>query len=310
VFDVITLGELLIDLVATAPTPSLYDAPAFAPKPGGAPANVAVGVQRLGKNAAFIGKVGNDDFGQGLRRLLEREGVSTRFLLTDAAASTTLALVALTSEGEPRFTFAVGAHAHLAPADLDIDALVAARVLHVGSVSLAHEPIRAATFAALETAHRAGVICTYDVNWRPALWPDQNAGLALARQPLQQVDICKMNLAELRLLTGCEDAREGIAALETSAALVVVTLGARGCVFRLRQDRGELAAPPAAAVVDSIGAGDAFMAALLAFLPAHPARLAMDETSALLERACRAAAWSVSKPGAIPSLPYLHELGG
>ncbi len=307
-FEVITLGEFLIDLVATAPTPSLYDAPAFVPKPGGAPANVAVGVQRLGKRSAFIGKVGGDDFGRGLRRLLKAEGVSTQFLLTDAAAPTTLALVALSPDGEPRFTFAVGAHARLEPSDLDPAALAGTRVLHVGSVSLAHEPIRSATLAALATARSAGVICTYDVNWRPALWPDLAAGLALARQPLHQVDICKMNLAELRLLTGCEDAREGLAALETSAALAVVTLGAQGCLFRLGQSISAVAAPLVASVVDSIGAGDAFMAALLAFLPKHPAQLAPEEISALLARACRAAAWSVTKPGAIPSLPFLHEL--
>lgn len=307
-FDVITLGEFLIDLVATAPTPSLYDAPAFSPKPGGAPANVAVGVQRLGKKAAFIGKVGSDDFGQGLRRLLEREGVDTRWLLTDPASFTTLALVALTSEGEPHFTFAVGAHAQLQPSELDTDALEATRILHSGSVSLAHEPIRSTTLAALHAVRTAGVLCSYDVNWRAALWPDQQAGLELVRQPLDQVDICKMNLAELRLLTGCADEREGIAALETTAALVVVTRGPRGCIFRLRQDIYEIAAPQVATVVDSIGAGDAFMAALLAFLPAHPRNLSPEDAHVLLARACQAAALSVTRPGAIPSLPFAHEI--
>jgi fructokinase len=308
VFDVMTLGELLIDLVATAPAVSLYNAPAFSPKPGGAPANVAVGVQRLGKRAAFLGKVGGDDFGYGLRRLLEQEGVDTRFLLTELESFTTLALVALTSEGEPHFTFAVGAHAQLRPSDLDTAALAQTRILHMGSVSLAHEPIRSTTLAALEAARAAGVMCSYDINWRPALWPDQQAGLALIRQPLSHIDICKMNLAELRLLTGYEDVREGIAALETTATLVVVTLGAQGCVFRLGQNLYDIAAPHVANVVDSIGAGDAFMAALLAYLPAHLANLTPEAANALLTRACQAAALSVTRSGAIPSLPFAHEI--
>ncbi|HEY7123632.1 MAG TPA: carbohydrate kinase [Ktedonobacterales bacterium] len=307
-FDVLTLGECLIDLVATAPTDSLYHAEAFTPKPGGAPANVAVGVQRLGKKAAFIGKVGSDDFGRGLRQLLEQEGVATQYLLTEPASFTTLALVALTSEGEPHFTFAVGAHAELRPSDLDSTAFANTRVLHIGSVSLAHEPMRSTTLAALKLARNAGAICSYDVNWRPALWPDAKAGLALAREPLGQVDICKMNLAELRLLTGQEDAREGLAALETAAPLVVVTRGPQGCLFRLRQHISEVAAPQVATVVDSIGAGDAFMAALLAFLPAHPNKLSPEETSVLLRLACQAAALSVTRRGAIPSLPYAHEI--
>lgn len=307
-FDVLTLGEFLIDLVATAPSASLYHAEAFMPKPGGAPANVAVGVQRLGKKAAFIGKVGKDDFGQGLRQLLEQEGVATEFLLTEPASFTTLALVALTSDGEPRFTFAVGAHAQLRPADLDAAAFASARILHIGSVSLAHEPVRSATLAALTLARTAGAICSYDVNWRPALWPAAAAGLALARVPLAQVDICKMNVAELRLLTGQGDARAGLAALETAAPLVVVTLGPEGCLFRLNGHISQVAAPQVASVVDSIGAGDAFMAALLAFLPAHPADLSLEDARLLLARACQSAALSVTRRGAIPSLPYAHEI--
>jgi fructokinase len=141
---------------------------------------------------------------------LEQEGVDTRLLLTDPVTCTTLALVALTAEGDPHFTFEVSAYAQLRLADLDATVLTATRVLEVGSVSLAHEPIRSTTLAAVDTAHSVGVICAYDVNWRPALWPDPEAGLGLVRQPLDQGDICKMNLAELRLLTGCADLREGI----------------------------------------------------------------------------------------------------
>ncbi len=301
--DVVAVGEILIDLIATARDVTLFDAPAFTPLPGGAPANVAVGVQRLGRSAAFIGKVGRDEFGQGLRALLAREGVETRGLLDDAQHLTTLATVALSATGEPHFAFFVGAHARLTVADLDRALLGAARIVHGGSVALAHEPARSATLAAWAIGRAAGAICTYDVNWRPALWPDGPAGLDQARLPLAFADVVKLNAAELTLLTGIGDPSAALAALVTPAALVVVTLGAHGCLYRYQDVLATLPAPPVAAVVDSTGAGDAFMAALLADLTDHPARLGPDAVAALLRRACRAGALSVSQRGAIPALP-------
>lgn len=307
-FAVVTIGEILIDLVATTRASSLFDVPSFAPTPGGAPANVAVGVQRLGQRAAFIGKVGRDDFGQGLRNLLTAEGVATTNLIDDPDHCTTLALVALDDAGDPHFTFAAGAHTTLRIAEIDPIMLRQARIVHAGSVALAHEPVRATTLAALAIARDAGAICSYDVNWRPALWSDPAAGLAQAQVPLAMVDICKMNAVELQLLTGITDLMTGIAHLATSAALVVVTLGAAGCLFRHQGNIHHIAAPPASQIVDAIGAGDAFMAALLAGLPAHPATLAREDVARILARACRAGALSVAQRGGIPSLPYAHEL--
>src|SRR5579884_1070577 len=214
-FDVVTLGEILIDLIATQRNVSLYDTPAFEPFPGGAPANVAVGVARLGKRAAFVGKVGGDDFGVGLRRLLEAEGVATHGLVTDPQALTTLALVALHENGDPHFAFHVGAHATLTGDEIDQGVLRQARIFHIGSVSLAHEPICTTTLAAFQSARDAGSTCSYDVNWRPLLWPDQATGIALARRPLAIADIVKLNATELRLLTGSDDPQDGIERLET-----------------------------------------------------------------------------------------------
>lgn len=307
-YTVVSIGEILIDFVATTRAMSLASAAAFVPAPGGAPANVAVGVQRLGQPAAFIGKVGIDEFGQSLRALLVAEGVATTNLIDDPDHCTTLAFVALDATGDPHFTFAAGAHTTLRLAEIDQTMVRDARIVHAGSVALAHEPVRTTTHAVLTQARVAGAICSYDVNWRPALWVDPIAGLALAREPLAMVDICKMNGAELRLLTGERDPAAGLQALATTATLVVVTLGAQGCLFRHRDAIHAVAAPPAGQIVDTIGAGDAFMAALLASLPAHPATLTSAEIATILARACRAGAISVTRHGGIPSLPFAEEL--
>ncbi|MBA3825882.1 MAG: carbohydrate kinase [Ktedonobacterales bacterium] len=306
--DVVAVGEVLIDLIATERNVTLFAAPAFVPFPGGAPANVAVGVARLGHSAAFIGKVGRDEFGQGLRGLLAREGVLTQGLLDDADQLTTLAAVSVATNGDPHFAFFAGAHANLRAEDLDHDLLANARIVHGGSVMLAREPGRAATLAAWEIGRTAGAMCAYDVNWRPALWPNAAAGVAIVRAPLAFADIVKMNAAEVQLLTGIAEPRAGLAALATPAALVVVTLGGAGCLYRLGNEITAVAAPPVAEVVDATGAGDAFMAALLAGLPDHPARLGTDAITAAVGRACRAGAIAVTRRGAIPALPTATEL--
>lgn len=308
--DVVTLGEILIDLVATQKNVSLFAAPAFEPKAGGAPANVAVGVQRLGKTAAFIGKVGRDEFGQGLRATLAKEGVETRDLLDDARLPTTLAFVSLAEEGETHFAFYPGAHTNLTLDDLDLDLIRSARIFHCGSVSLAHEPVRGATLAALRTARDARVICSYDVNWRPALWEDAVAGLARVRQPLALADIVKLNAGELRLLTGEADVERALLGLATPAALVVVTLGGEGCTYRFGGKLYRQASAPVGEAVDATGAGDAFVAALLATLPSHPRDLDAAALDHMSRRACRAGAITVTRRGAIPALPTAAELAG
>ena len=307
-FDVVAVGEILIDMISTGKDVSLFDAPSYVPLPGGAPANVAIGVKRLGKSSAFIGKVGRDGFGIGLRKLLQAEGVDVRGLFDDREHYTTLAFVVLSSMGVPDFDFFVGAHAYLQISDLNTTLLREARIVHGGSVMFTQEPARSATFEAWNIAHEAGAICSYDVNWRPRLWPDVAEGVRIITQPLHMVDIVKMNADELILLTGQEDLRAGLQVLETTASLVVVTQGARGCLYRFQNAIYEQPAPLASQVIDTTGAGDALMAALLASLPDHPSRLDVQTVASIVERASRAGTHSVARAGAIPSLPYIHEL--
>jgi fructokinase len=311
-FDVVTLGEALIDMVATARNVSLYDAPAFEPKAGGAPANVAVGVARLGRRAAFIGKVGRDSFGQGLRALLEREGVDVRSMLIDSTRLTTLAFVSLSDSGDPSFAFYEGAHAALAPEELPAELLEATYIFHCGSVSLVSEPARSATQAAIARAKASGALFSYDINWRPALW--QSADTTLAAAPLAQADVIKLSESELVLLTGKSTLESALRDLPYSAPLILITLGARGCTYRYKGALYHADAPPVAHVVDATGAGDAFMAAILAGLcdlrdkGYALTELPVDALDWLVRRACRAGALATQIRGAIPSLPYAAQL--
>lgn len=311
-FDVVTLGEALMDMVATARNVSLYEAPAFEPKPGGAPTNVAVGVARLGKRAAFVGKVGQDAFGQGLRALLADEGVDVRGMLLDAARLTTLAFVSLSDGGDPSFAFFEGAHAALTPDDLPAAVIESTYLFHCGSVSLVSQPSRSATLAAMQRAKASGALFSYDINWRPALW--RTADTALAAAPLAQADVIKLSESELALLTGSREVEAALRGLPYSAPLILITLGAQGCTYRYNGALYHADAPKVDQVVDATGAGDSFTAAVLAGLcdlrdqGYALTALPTDSLDWLVRRACRAGALATQVRGAIPSLPYAAQL--
>ncbi len=303
--DVVVLGEALIDMIATQKNVTLFDAPSFEPKPGGAPANVAIGVRRLGRSSALVGRVGRDDFGRGMRNLLDSEGVLTSNLLDDPDLMTTMSLVSLSDAGDPHFAIFMGASTNLQPGDLDHDLIANARFFHFSSVSLAREPSRSATLEALHIAKAHGVWCSYDVNWRPAVWSDHVKGRAVTEEPVSQVDILKLSAEELELFTGCTDPRAGLDRLDVPAPLVIVTLSKDGCLYRFDGAIAAQSVAPVENVIDGTGAGDAFMSVVLAGL-----RLPLNaaDLTRLMRRACQAGAITVTRRGAIAALPYLDDL--
>jgi len=175
--DVVTLGELLIDFVPTQSGVSLIDAPSFKKAPGGAPANVAAGLAKLGVSTAFLGKVGDDAFGQFLKTTLEKVGVDTRGVVFSQDARTALAFVSLRSDGEREFMFYRHPSADMlyTPEEVNGSLIENAKILHVGSISLISEPSRSATLSALEIARENHVLISYDPNLRLALWSDSTA---------------------------------------------------------------------------------------------------------------------------------------
>ncbi|MGX8698758.1 MAG: carbohydrate kinase family protein [bacterium] len=307
--DITAVGEILIDLTQTSRNAA--GIPQYSANPGGAPANLAVAASRLGAKTAFIGKVGQDSFGQYLKTVLEENGVDAAGLATDPHEHTTLAVVSVDASGERDFTFyrEPSADVNLSAADID-RALGATKLLHFGSVSLTAEPSRSATLYAAKKARAAGALISYDPNYRAALWPDEETAIRWMREPLGMVDILKVSDNELPLLTGVEDPAEGTKILaEKGISLIFVTLGPDGAFYRCGDLTGTCPTPPVK-VADTNGAGDTFFGAALSQLVKLPSLAAL--TGAELDRiaafANRAASITTSRPGAIPAMPTLAEM--
>lgn len=307
--DVICLGELLIDLIPLGPeTPGA--APRYLQAPGGAPANVACGLSRLGLRSAFAGKVGRDFLGRFLADTLKAEGVDTEMLRYSEQVHTTLALVSLGEAGAREFLFYrnPGADTQLELSDLDQSSLVKGRIFHFGSLSLCSEPARSATYQAIRWARQAGLLISYDPNLRPALWPSEAAMRAAVLEALPLADLVKLSEEELCLLAGSPELQEALERLwQPPLRAMAVTLGPRGCL--LRSPEGLLESPGfRVQALDTTGAGDAFMAGLLAGLLREKSGFASQALPGILRRANAVAALSTTRYGAIPAMPRPEEL--
>jgi fructokinase len=312
--DVICLGELLIDFVPTVTPTTLIDAPAFKKAPGGAPANVAVGLARLGLSSAFMGKVGDDPFGHFLADTLNAAGVDVGALRFTAEARTALAFVSLRADGDREFMFYrhPSADMLLTPEEVDARAIRDAQILHYGSISMISEPSRSATLRALDLARESGILVSCDPNLRLALWSDRAAareGLLLA---IAHAQVLKISDEELRFLTGSDDPANARRELwHDRMELMVVTLGAAGCVYFTAELEGVVAGFSVEAI-DATGAGDAFVAGLLHGLLADRGATADPERLRELCRFANAvAALATTGRGAIPAMPTadaVHQL--
>lgn len=309
--DVITLGELLIDFVPTVSGVSLIDAPAFKKAPGGAPANVAAGLAKLGVSCAFLGKVGEDAFGRFLKLTLEEVGADTRGLVFSGKARTALAFVSLRADGEREFMFYRHPSADMLyePDEVDLDLIQSAKIFHFGSISLIGEPSRSATLTALNAAQEHGALISYDPNLRLALWRDAETARKGMLSVWEQAHVIKVSEEELNFLTGEDDCRKAIEQLwHEELRLMIVTLGKAGCRYFTRELRGMVEGFHVN-MVDTTGAGDGFVAGLLKGLLGNPE--AYREESQLRE-ICRYAnavgALTTTQRGAIPALPTSQEV--
>ncbi len=303
--DVIACGELLIDFVATEAGVTLAEAPAFKKAAGGAPANVAVGVARLGYRAGFLGQVGEDDFGHFLADTLAEAGVDVNGLRFSPEARTALAFVSLRADGERSFMFYRHPSADMLwrPEDVDASYAAQARIFHYGSISLIGEPSRSATFTALEHARRGGALISYDPNLRLALWPSAEAARAGMLAGWAHADIAKVSEEELVFLTGEADTGRAVRRLwHDRLKLLTVTRGAAGSAYYLADAHGDV---PGFRVnpVDTTGAGDGFLAGLLAGLLDGGLRFERDVVQRALRLGNAVGALTTTQRGAIPALP-------
>jgi fructokinase len=312
--DLVCLGEVLIDMFPAEVGRRLVEVSAFHPKPGGAPANVAVAARRLGATTAFIGKVGDDAFGRFLVDTLRAEGVETRGMRVDPGARTTLAVIAMPDPFSAEFVFYrnPGADMLLRPDELDEALLREARAFHFGSISLIAEPSRSATLRAIELARAGGALVSFDVNYRPSLWPQPGTAAETIGSALALVDLVKVNEGELALLSGTDDPVAGSQTLLALGPRVcVVTLGAEGSFFRVGHQVG-FVPPFPVETVDAVGCGDAFMAGILTRIlggPGHWAdRLNWNDLRLALRCANAVGALTALKHGVIPALPTTAEV--
>jgi fructokinase len=257
----ICLGEAVIDMFGVPSGVILKEVRTFTPAPGGAPANVAVGLARLGVDVGFIGTVGDDPFGSLLTETLQSEGVDTTYVRQVVGSPTTLTLVAASSPNDQDWILYRGADTKLRVEDLDRVYIASAEMLLWGSVTLS-AAARDAASQALEWANADGTIVAFDANLRPAVWPSLETARHEILRVLQGVTVCKLNETELEVLTGTKDPVAGSRRiLDKGPRLCVVTLGERGAYFSNGNAEGHVPAFNIS-VVDSAGCGDAFLAGL------------------------------------------------
>ncbi len=270
--DVVSLGELLVDFTGSGLSPQ--GNPLFEANPGGAPCNVLAMLAKLGKQTAFIGKVGGDMFGSLLKRAVAGAGIEAKGVAVCDTANTTLAFVQNTDDGDRAFSFFrnPGADTLLCAEDIDEELVKNSRIFHFGSLSLTHQPARAATQRAVALAKEGGALISFDPNLRPPLWADLGEARAQMLWGCAQCDILKVAEEELAFLSGIPSIGQGVAWLRQQCPqlrLVLVTKGKDGAEAFCNGLHAEKPAYLQAKAVDTTGAGDTFCGCCLAYVLEH-----------------------------------------
>ena len=310
------IGELLIDFVSTTVDVTLVEAPGFAKAAGGATANVAVGLAKLGVDSGFIGKIGAEPFGDFLRETLEQSSVDTTHLISEVGRRTTLAFVATRSDGAKDILFYrnPGADILLRPDEIDVTYIQSAEVFHYGSCSLSHQPVRDATVRAIQYAKDAGAFISYDPNLRLMMWEVPKDAKHWIWEVMPYANVVKAADEEWEFITDTHDLESGSERiLETGVELVIVTLGEHGCYYNNSSHQGYVDGFKVE-VIDSLGAGDGFVAAMLTQIMDSSGSVGKlpefdrNQLEAIMRYANAAGALTTQKIGVIPALPTASEI--
>lgn len=301
-------GELLIDMISTN-TGSLVDSEGFLKKFGGAPGNTASGLALLGLPATFIGKVGQDPFGEFLKQSLASYGVDTSHLVMSNGERTTLAFVSLTETGERDFFFFKGAHDTITPKEVTYPENTF--LFHFGSLTQISVNANKTTESLIAAARKQGSILSYDPNVRESLWGDLHRARLVILDTAKLVHNLKVNEQEAKLLTGKEDIKEAAKILYTSNLdILVITMGADGCYYKTKDYEGAIPAIDVK-VIDTTGAGDAFNAGFISGLYEYQKRaseLTKEELEGILKRAVTIGSLTTTKKGAVTAFPSKEEI--
>ncbi len=295
-------GDAVVDLIPDGENHYLRCA-------GGAPANVAVGVSRLGVEAGFIGRVGNDPLGKFMQQTLQAEKVSTEQMILDPQQRTSTVIVGL-DQGERSFTFMVNPSADQFLEVNDLPNFQQGEWLHCCSIALINDPSRSTTIEAIRRVKQAGGFVSFDPNLRESLWSSLDEMKKVVNSVVAMADVLKFSEEELTLLTNTTSLEEATKAVTSlyPEKLIIITLGKDGAIYHLN-GKSQVVAGKALKPVDTTGAGDAFVSGLLAGLSQVPN---WKESDAVLVEVIRKAnasgALATTAKGAMSALPNKAEL--
>ena len=304
-YDVIALGELLIDFASKSVDAAGY--PTMAANPGGAPGNFLAALNAYGAKTAFLGKVGDDTFGHLLLNTVGQAGIETKGIVVDPEVFTTLAFVTFDDKGDRSFSFArkPGADTQLRWEEVDTSLIDETKVFHFGTLSLTDEPVRTTTQKAVAYAKAQGKLITYDPNLRKPLWRSEEEAREQILWGLYQADVVKISDEEVEFLWGYSP-EEGADKLlqEYGVGLAMVTLGPKGCYLKTANAVCE-APGPKVSPIDTTGAGDIFggsAVSRLLELDKPIAELTAEDLAYIGRFATTAASLSTEFIGGIPSI--------
>lgn len=310
-YDVVALGELLIDLTQNGC--SEQGNPLLEANPGGAPCNVLAMLARFGRRTAFIGKVGRDAFGNQLESALKEVGIDADWLCRDADIPTTLACVHTLTGGDRSFSFyrKPGADMNLKAEEVDPELLRHTKIFCFGSLSMTDPVCREATRFAIAEAKKNGVVLAFDPNLRESLWGNLDCARKEIVYGLENCDILKISDNEIQWLSGKDDFDEGMDWLRQNyhIPLVFLTMGKDGSRAYFNNLRVEEKALMMEKTVDTTGAGDTFWgAALDEVLKKQELDFTAEELRKILIKANAAAALTTTHKGALRVMPLAEEV--
>ncbi len=306
------IGELLIDFVAEKQGNDLSKADEFTKKPGGAPANVACAIARLGGDSKFIGSVGNDPFGSYLLEILEENNVDIS-LAQRSKTFTTLAFVSLAEDGERDFVFSRGADKEL-KYDPSAKKNFKGNIVHLGAATaLLGGGLEEAYSRYFFDALTQKAFISFDPNFRNDLWKgEEEIFIKKCKTFVEKADLCKFSLEEAQLLSGETDLDKACEVLhKIGAPIITITLGGNGTLVSTVTKKTTV---PSIKVnpVDTTGAGDAFIGCLLYQISTlnSPSQILNDNDLfiEMVKKANIAGAITTTNYGAIPSLPNQEQL--
>lgn len=310
-YDVTALGELLVDFTMNGM--SAQQNQLFEANPGGAPCNVLAMLQKLGRKTAFIGKVGNDSFGNMLKDTVNRLGINTDNLLMDDKVPTTLAFVHTAADGDRSFSFYrnPGADMMLRAEEVNTGLIADSKIFHFGSLSMTDQKAEEATRTAVAAAKNTGALISFDPNLRPPLWDSLETAKEKIQYGLSQCDILKISDDEIEFLTGTDDIDRGIEQIREkyNIRLVCATMGKRGSKAYYQDIRIQCPTFLEVKTIETTGAGDTFMACVLDAV----VRIGLDSFDKqslyeMLEFANAASSIITTRKGALKVMPEKSEI--